>query len=72
VVFVWPGRLPASLPLEIFGVIGIAKTLTSDRSAQVFLLYHRQNYDRGPDALGLGRGTLYFAAEVDRIHHGVN
>jgi hypothetical protein len=33
--------------------------LTSDRTAQVFLLYHRQNYDRGFGALGIREnGTL--------------
>ena len=45
--------------------------LTSDRSAQVLLLYHRQNYDRGSEALGLGRAARYFAAEVDGIDQGV-
>jgi hypothetical protein len=34
---------------------------------QIFLLYHRQNYDSGPEALGLGRAARYFAAEVDGI-----
>ena len=45
--------------------------LTSDRSAQVLLFYHRQNYDRGSEALGLGRAARYFAAEVDGIDQGV-
>jgi hypothetical protein len=41
--------------------------LTSDCTAQVFLLYHRQNYDRGSEALGFAKAARYFAAEVDGI-----
>jgi hypothetical protein len=56
----------ADTPICATSVV-IARMLTSDRSAQVLLLYHRQNYDRAPEALGLGIAARYFVAEVDGI-----
>src|SRR5262245_9401828 len=37
------------------------------RSAQVFLLYHRHDYDRAYPAVGVTRAASYFAPEVDGL-----
>jgi ABC-type phosphate transport system ATPase subunit len=62
--------LPPCYGGEVVAVIGpnaAGKSTLFRRSAQVLLLYHRQNYDCGPEALGLGRAARYFVAEVDGI-----
>jgi hypothetical protein len=42
----------------------LTNVFSTIRSTQIFLLCHRQNYDRACAVLGAGRGARYLASEL--------